>query len=298
MANPLKKPRIFAFLALVLIVIIFGWWWSNRAIQTTDDAYVEADMAVLSPEVQGIIQSIDFSAHQMVKKGDILVHINQDYFKTALDAARAEREKAEASLASAEAAKTLAEINLNRVEQLANTNTSSKQSLDEARANLSQATAGVAEAKSQIELTAANEARAALDVEHCLIRAPFDGRVGESAVQPGSYIQAGMQLVALIPHERYVTANYKETQLAHLKAGQIARLKFDSFPDQEYQGTIESFSPGTGSTFALLPPENATGNFTKIVQRVPVRIRLPDNQTLKEKLSPGLSVEVSIDTSR
>jgi len=144
-------------------------------------------------------------------------------------------------------------------------------------------------------------AHAALDLaqqdqRHAVIVAPIDGIVGNRQVQPGDYVQAGTRLLTLVPlHERYVTANFKETQIDHMQAGQRARIEVDALPDHEFHGIVESLAPGSGSRFALLPFEPGTGNFTKIVQRVPVRIRFDPNQADLDQLRPGLSVTVKVN---
>ncbi|MFL5258668.1 MAG: HlyD family secretion protein, partial [Hyphomicrobiales bacterium] len=133
------------------------------------------------------------------------------------------------------------------------------------------------------------------DLSFTEIKAPFDGIVGNRAVEPGQYVQPGQRLVALVPvSTAYVEANVKETQLADVRPGQKAKVAVDAWNGAEVEGTVESISPASGAEFSLLPPENATGNFTKITQRVPVRIRIPDSAAAK--LRAGLSVVVDIDT--
>jgi membrane fusion protein (multidrug efflux system) len=130
-----------------------------------------------------------------------------------------------------------------------------------------------------------------------VIRAPIDGVVGNRAGQVGQYIKPGAQLLSLVPLPRvYVTANFKETQLTWMRPGQTAEVTVDAYPDRPLIGRVESFAPGSGAQFSLLPPDNATGNFTKIVQRVPVRIALPADGPLAASLRPGLSVTVTVDT--
>lgn len=291
-------PKKIAIIATALLVIGFGWWLSQRNIQTTDDAYIEADISVLSPEVEGMVAGLHFTAHQNVKAGDILVQLDDGTFKNALAAAEATLTESTSALAEAEANVDQANTDLARAEHLASTNVGSRQSLDDARIALRQAAARTGEAQARIALATAQRDQARLNLEHTTIRAPFDGQVGEPAVQPGTFVRTGAQLVMLVPKELHVTANFKETQISRLKVGQHATLRFDTLPGEKYIGTVSSLSPGTGSTFALLPPENATGNFTKIVQRVPVRISLPDDPSFRDKLRAGLSVEVSVDVSQ
>ena len=140
-------------------------------------------------------------------------------------------------------------------------------------------------------------AKAERDLSFTVIHAPLDGMIGNRAVQTGDYVQTGQRLASLVPlDEVYVIANFKETQVAHLRPGQTASITVDALPEHVIQGTVESFSPASGAVFSLLPPDNATGNFTKIVQRLPVRIRVPANVAHQGLLRPGMSVVVSVST--
>ncbi len=148
-------------------------------------------------------------------------------------------------------------------------------------------------AKAQADLD-----RARINLDDTVLRAPIDGVVGDRSARAGNYVQPGLGLLTIVPMGRglYVTANFKETQLARMRPGQAVAVTADAFPDHPFRGVIDGFSPGTGAQFALLPPENATGNFTKIVQRVPVRIRLDGSDRALRLLRAGLSVEASVDT--
>jgi membrane fusion protein, multidrug efflux system len=156
-------------------------------------------------------------------------------------------------------------------------------------AALAQAEAGVARAKAALDL-------ARQDQGHALVRAPIDGMVGDRQAQVGDYVQPGSRLLTLVPVQAlYVTANFKETQTARMLAGQPATVKVDALAGERLHGHVESFAPGSGSEFSLLPFEPGTGNFTKIVQRVPVRIRLDPGQPGLARLRPGLSVTATVD---
>jgi membrane fusion protein (multidrug efflux system) len=143
----------------------------------------------------------------------------------------------------------------------------------------------------------ANEHQAELNLSYTTIAAPLDGTVGVRTVQVGQYVQPGTQLMAVVPlHAVYITANYMETQLTHVRAGQPVTITVDTFPGSTVHGHVESLAPASGQQFALLPPDNATGNFTKIVQRIPVKIALVEDGPLAGRLRPGMSVEPTIDT--
>ena len=153
-------------------------------------------------------------------------------------------------------------------------------------------------AKAGIDSAQAKLDQAELNLSYTVVRAPVDGVVGDRSVRVGQMVQAGMGLLTVVPMGRdiYLVANFKETQLGVMAVGQPVGFTVDAFGAHEFHGTVDSFSPGTGAQFALLPPENATGNFTKVVQRVPVKIRLAGNDPLLDRLRPGLSVEATVET--
>jgi membrane fusion protein, multidrug efflux system len=227
-------------------------------------------------------------------------------------------DQAKAQLVSAKAGLTRMELELTRQQELASRDFASHQTLEQARANRDQAQAAVESAQAAIDAAAANIevakgqqqeaqntlreletalAKAERDLSFTVIRAPFDGVVGNRAIQAGDYVQTGQRLFSLVPLDAvYVDANFKETQLAHLKPGQTVEIAVDALPDTKIEGTVESLAPASGSVFSLLPPDNATGNFTKIVQRLPVRIRIPADVARQGALRPGMSVVASVDT--
>jgi membrane fusion protein (multidrug efflux system) len=157
--------------------------------------------------------------------------------------------------------------------------------------------AQIQQARAQLAAAEANAREAQLDMQDTVVRSTLAGRVGDRAVRVGQYAQPGTRLMTIVPvQEIYLQANFKETQIGLMRAGQPAIIHVDALPGTDLHGTVASFSPGTGSQFALLPAQNATGNFTKIVQRVPVRIRLDSGQETRSVLVPGLSVTVRVDT--
>lgn len=233
-------------------------------------------------------------------------------------AQRAAVDQAKAQLASAKAGATRADLELARQQDLATRQINSRQALEQAQANSDQAVAAVQSAEAAIESAEANvevlkaqqeEARRTLrqlqtalakaerDLSFTVIRAPFDGVVGNRAVQVGDYVQPTQRPASLVPLEAvYIDANFKETQVAKLQPGQPVEISVDAMPGQKLEGRVASFAPGSGSVFSLLPPDNATGNFTKVVQRLPVRILVPANLAEQGVLRPGMSVVVSVNT--
>jgi membrane fusion protein (multidrug efflux system) len=176
--------------------------------------------------------------------------------------------------------------------------------LDSDKAGIASAVKQIAVLEAQLEQARAalaqqqaNEHQAELNLSYTTIAAPFDGTVGVRTVQVGQYVQPGTQLMAVVPlHAVYITANYMETQLRYVRAGQPVTISVDTFPGTTVHGHVESLAPASGQQFALLPPDNATGNFTKIVQRIPIKIALDANDPLAGRLRPGMSVEPTIDT--
>jgi membrane fusion protein, multidrug efflux system len=226
--------------------------------------------------------------------------------------------QAKAQLASAKAGALRTEQELARQQSLAGKEFASRQALEQAQANRDQAVAAVQGAEAGVTAADANVAvlkaqqeeaqrtlkqfqtalaKAERDLSFTVIRAPFDGVIGNRAVQSGDYVQPGQRLASLVPlHEVYIDANFKETQLQHMRPGEPATVSVDALPDHDIKGHVVSVAPASGSVFSLLPPDNATGNFTKVVQRLAVRIEVPATVKTQELLRPGMSVVVSVNT--
>ncbi|MBM7851250.1 membrane fusion protein (multidrug efflux system) [Methylopila capsulata] len=238
-------------------------------------------------------------------------------FDSQIAASAAQIDQAQAQVDSAAAARDRTVADFGRAQALVNSSYGSRQTLDQARAARDQAVAAYASAEAGVTAAKANrdvlvaqkaEARRTLgelevnraqrqrDYDATIIRAPFDGVVGNKGVQTGDYVTPGKRLLAVVPLDRvYVDANFKETQLVDLAPGQRVRLAVDAYPEHDATGVVDSLAPAAGAVFSLLPPENATGNFTKIVQRVPVRIRVAPEDVAKGRLRPGLSVVATVD---
>ncbi len=342
---PKKKKRGFVLPVVVLALLAGGawygyeWWTTGRFMVSTDDAYIEGDIATISPKVTAFVAKVNVVANQQVKAGDVLATLDNGDYQNALDQANAaiETEKlslsridaqvegAEASLAQAQASKVAleaavrgAEITQKRQQELATKSVgtaadldSANVALDQAHANLVGGEAAIKSAQANITILEAqrNEAessirtlelqrdKAARDLSFTVLKAPYDGVVGNRSVQEGDLVSPGQRLMALVPtRQLYIDANFKETQIQHLEPGSKVKVHVDAYGDDPITGTVESISPASGSVFSLLPPENATGNFTKIIQRVPVRIALPQDALDTGRLRAGLSVVVDVDT--
>jgi membrane fusion protein (multidrug efflux system) len=239
-------------------------------------------------------------------------------FDRQIDAQRAAVEQAKAQLVSVQAAQTRMLSEFDRQQALAGKEFASKQTLEQSLANRDQAIAAVQSAQAALDGAIANVgvlqaqkkeaaqaleelktalAKAERDLSFTEIRAPFDGVIGNRAAQVGDFMQTGQRIAALVPlSDVFIDANFKETQLARLQPGQPVSITVDALPDETLNGVVTSVSPASGSVFTLLPPDNATGNFTKIVQRLGVRIRVPADVAERGALRPGMSVVVAVNT--
>jgi membrane fusion protein, multidrug efflux system len=344
----LRRPpdwlwRLVVFLLAIgaLIIITTRWnrWESNARLQTTDDAYLQADLTPIAAKVSGYVRSIPVQDFQRVHAGDLLVQIVEDDYRATVDqitasvlAAEAQIEalKAQRSLQSAnvEAAKATVAATTANVEQnvrdlarqqkllaSGSSSTEASERLQTTRAQLAaqleQTRAQAAAAGRQLQVLAAQEAqaeaslaaqRAALAIAkinlgYTSIIAPQDGVIGVRQVKPGQFVPVGGQVTTLTPLPNvWVVANFKETQLTHMVVGQKARIRVDTFPGRTLEGHVQSFAPGSGQQFSLLPPDNATGNFTKVVQRIAVKILIDNADGLADRLRPGMSVVATVET--
>jgi membrane fusion protein (multidrug efflux system) len=394
----LMPVTVIAMAAGVIVLITGSWerWTGGGAVQTTDDAYVRADLTPLSTKVAGLVASVEVADYQAVKAGDVLVRLRDEDFRAQVGQAEAavaasegalvnnQRQKelqdarvqqavtgiasAEADISAAEAgvgaarssaanarsglAATQADasrtsLERKRQEALVASESATPQRLEQAvadeerfRAQLASRDAEISVAAAQIasrqadlnratarlestraELEAQKRQRAVLDSQELILRAdiaakkagldlaranlsytrilaPEDGIVGERKVRAGQLVSPGTQVLSLVERQRWVQANYKEDQLRNIREGDAVEIRVDAFPGVVLRGKVGPISPASGSQFALLPPDNATGNFTKVMQRVPVKILLDDRGNITDGLRPGLSVVAAIRTRK
>jgi membrane fusion protein (multidrug efflux system) len=361
-------PLMVVLLAIAVIVTItrnWNGWEGGRVEQVTNDAYVRGDLTPLSTKVPGLVREVKVNDYQQVRKGDLLVQLDDDDYKAqvaqaaagveaakaALENNRRQRElqdakieralagidQANAQIAAAQAGKEAVAADVTRTraerarqEALLKANSATQQKVegavaDEERfaaqyasrdADLTQAhtllrsneSAALAERRGKTVLESQDTQlvadlhakKAALQVAqvnlgYTQIVAPADGTVGERQVRAGQLVSPGTQVMTFVENIRWVAANFRETQLTNIKVGDPAEVRVDTYPGQVFKGKVLEIAPASGSQFALLPPDNATGNFTKVVQRVPVKIAL-DDSTLTSKLRPGLSAVVTVRT--
>jgi len=320
-ATPKRSRRtVFLIMGVVLLgLLLFGArkWWFGRNHVSTDNAQVDGHIVPILPKVGGYVAEVRVDENHAVKAGDTLVALDDRDFRARLaqtDAdlaallatvsSRTRVGQAEAAVAQAQANASKATADLARMEPLAAQNVVSQQQLDAARAAATAALAQLASAQAALvgadaRVAAARAARdqAALQLSYTRITAPSNGVVSKKSVELGQLVQAGQPLMTVVPlDDIWVTANLKETETADVAPGDSAVVTVDAYKGTEFHGHVESLSPATGAKFSLLPPDNATGNFTKVVQRIPVRIRLDTPQSAEHPLRPGMSVVATIKT--
>jgi membrane fusion protein (multidrug efflux system) len=345
-SSPLKRPgvrRVLVAVAIVaaaaLAVWLYQYWTVGRFVESTNDAYVQADAVVVAPKVAGYVDKVFVTDNQAVKAGDPLFQIDPRDYRSqvaqaqaqidvagaAAEGLRAQIAEQQAAIAGIRARLTAAHADLElaraieaRYKALAATGAEAKETYGEKRSQLANAIAQlklreselssaqrriatlqaqVGETAAQAEGARAQREAAGVDLSSTLVRASIAGRVGNKTVQLGQFVQPGTRAMSIVPVDKlYIEANFKETQVGMMRVGQPVSIEIDALDGIELHGRVESFSPGTGAQFSLLPPENATGNFTKIVQRIPVRVSIDAGPETRALLIPGMSVTVSVDT--
>lgn len=345
---PAKKKRsVRSFLLPIIGVALLGagawygydYWTTGRFMISTDDAYVQADMAFISPKISGYVDQVKVSENQSVKAGDPLLVVDDGDYKIAVaqaeaqiatlsktldridaqtEAARASLQQAQAQKVADQAAAANAARVADRASQLLKTHVGTQAQLDDAQTAVQQANAALvgadatiaaaqanigvlqaqrAESASTLASLQLNHDKALRDLSFTVLKAPYDGVVGNRSVEQGDLVSPGQKLAVIVPMDKlYIVANFKETQLARLVPGEKVKISVDATDGQDFEGTVSSLAPASGAVFSLLPPENATGNFTKVVQRVPVRIDVPADVLKSGKLRAGLSVVVAVDS--
>ncbi|HWF98866.1 MAG TPA: HlyD family secretion protein [Steroidobacteraceae bacterium] len=326
--------------ALILaLVVVLGalWWWHESGIESTDDAFLDAHIVYVSPQIAGQVTRVLVENNQPVRAGQPLVDIDPSQYQLALQQALASQQQAqtalgqatasvavaqaslaqaEADVASARATAIRAQQDLKRYQRLraVNPGALARSTVDEAvasarsaaaqqraaeqrvvsaRAQIQSAEAAVSGARARIATAQAGIAQAKLNLGYATVTARVDGHVANRTVAVGTYVTPGQQMMAIVPLHLWVRANFKESMIARLRPGQRVSIHIDACPRADASGHVVSIQRGSGEAFALLPPENATGNYIKVVQRVPVRIAL-DSVPAGCVLGPGMSVEPAV----
>ena len=331
-----RRLRRLALMLVVPLAIVLagGWWWvTGGRWVSTDNAYVHQDIVLLSPDVPGRITEVAVAENESVRRGQILFHLDARPYRIALQkaeaniaAARLQVEQHRAAYRQALAERTAAGQELDfrqrefdRQAQLAQGGFAAQARLDEVRHELEAAQQRVVAAEQGVARALAvlggdagiatddhplvREAlaqrdQARLDLEHTTVAAPAAGVVSQTdRLQVGQYIPVGTPVVSVVEtEESWIEANFKETDLTHVRPGQVATVELDAYPGADLTATVASIGAGTGSEFSILPAQNATGNWVKVVQRVPVRLRLTSAEAGGARLRAGLSAEVAVDT--
>ena len=306
--SPFANAWVKIGLLIVVVLLVTGaimWWLIARHYEDTDDAFVDTHIVHVSPQIAGQVLLIHVSDNQRVRAGQPLVDLDARTQQAQLEQTMAQRLQALTQIQQAQAQEraALAQVtntgrDLARYRGLQATTPQAvaQQQVDQAQAaernavaQRDQASAQIEGAKAQIKVLDAQIATAQLNLGYSRVVAPVDGHVAQRSVAPGNYVSPGQELMAIVPDRLWVTANFKETQLAFMRRGQYVRVTVDSC-DKNIDAHVDSIQRGAGQAFGILPPENATGNYVKVVQRVPVKIILdhvPDGCIL----GPGMSVE-------
>ncbi|HBH65064.1 MAG TPA: multidrug export protein EmrA [Erwinia persicina] len=341
--RPGKKPLIILAIVILLMLVVALWFWlTTRNIETTDDAFTEADAVTIAPKASGYVTELRVKDNQRVKKGDLLVVIDPRDTTAQREQAQAQLGLAQAQLHQAQAQLALAKVQYpaqkdQALAQLARAQANymnaqaddkrqrgvdpratSQRNIDTANAQLRSARAELANAQAQVEVASQValqirqqetnvEARqsqveqaqaqlntANLNLSYTEVRAPYDGFVTKRNVQVGTLVQAGSSLFSLVSPDVWIVANFKESQLARMKPGDKVEIGVDAWPDMRLEGHVDSVQMGSGSRFSAFPSENATGNYVKIVQRVPVKIVIDKGLDPNRPLPIGLSVEPKV----
>jgi len=336
----LWRSLVFIVALTILIVVTTRWnrWQGRAGWQTTDDAFLQADLTPLAAKVPGYVVAMPVQDDQVVHAGQTVAQIFDGDYRAQVAGAEANVAAAEAqgatlaaqaklqgatisaAEASADAAKAALDQNgrdMARQAKLLETGSSTAEAGEKLSTAHAQLTAQFAQTRAQAQAarlqlgvlaSQAAQARAALAAQRAALSlaqinlgytrivAPEDGVIAQRQVKPGQYVGVGTQITSLtpLPHV-WVIANYRETQLTHMAVGQKAEIRIDAYPGRVMRGHVLAFAPGAGSQFALLPPDNATGNYTKVVQRVAVKIAIDDAAGLADRLRPGLSVEAKVN---
>jgi membrane fusion protein (multidrug efflux system) len=332
-ARRLTRPFLLVVVpALVTLVGLYWYAMSGRYV-STENAYIKADMVAISPDIDGRVIAVEVEENQFVRQGDVLFHLDPEPFQIALDMAeakmlavrndvearRAEFRQIEAEIGEADERVAFYGHQAERQRELQGRGISTEVRLEEAEVELMSAhqrqaalqeklrtvlaelggdPASAPELHPLYRQAEAERGMAALDLGDTVVRAPVDGVVSRMRLQPGEWVEEGEPTFSIInPATTWIEANLKETQLEHVQVGQQVEIGVDAYPDDLWIGKIASISPATGAEFALIPPQNATGNWVKVVQRLPVRIAVAPRQD-QPPLRAGMTATVSIDTER
>jgi membrane fusion protein (multidrug efflux system) len=276
------KKKLISIIVVVVVLLTGYFVYESMMFAETDNAQVEATTVMLTVKVPGYVKKVNVKEGQLVKAGDVLAEIDERDYQNTLTQMKAE-------LVSSQAKSRDAEKNYKRLSELYKKEVISQQQYD-------QSSTQYQELKAKAEALDAQVAQAQLNLENTKVIAPSNGFIAKKSVEVGQLANPGIPLLGFVDsEERWVTANFKETDVDSIKIGAEVEIKIDAIGSRKFTGKVDSLSSATGATFTLLPPDNATGNFTKVVQRIPVKI-LFENITAEDiqKLRAGLSAVVKV----
>jgi membrane fusion protein (multidrug efflux system) len=277
-----KRKKILSGIGGVVLVLVLYFAYQHIMYVTTDNAQIDAHSVMLASKVGGFVVDVKVLEGAKVKAGDILVEIDERDYQNTLTQMQSE-------MISLEAKKKDAEKNFQRVTSLYKSGAISQQQYDTS-------STAVSEVRAKYDAVNAQVAQAQLNLDNTKIKAPSDGFIAKKSVEVGQLASPGVPLIGFVDAtERWVTANFKETEIEKIKPGAKANIEVDAIGSKSFTGTVLSLGAATGATFSLLPPDNATGNFTKVVQRIPVKIQIDNiNENDIEMLRAGLSADIKV----
>jgi membrane fusion protein, multidrug efflux system len=333
--SPVRRSVRWALFALLPLALVAGGYWyvTGGQIMSTDNAYVETDKVGISTDVSGIVQDVDVTENQHVTTGQVLYRLDPRQFQIALDNAKASLAQTELTVESMkrdyrrmlsdidtqQAQVALDQATFDRYTTLVKSDAVSKANYDQARFMLQADKSKVVSLQQQAEVQLARlggnpdiavtehpqylQAKAQVDeaqrqLDHTIVKAPFVGVVTSvPSIAPGKYLQASMTAFYLVASDYvWVSSNPKETELTYVRTGQPVTVTVDTYPDLQWHGTVESISPAAAQEFQLLPAQNTSGNWVKVVQRIPMRVRVDTSDSSRPPLRAGMSVEIDVDT--
>jgi membrane fusion protein (multidrug efflux system) len=332
--TPRRRLHLVLYLLLPLVLLAGGYWYvSGGQVMSTNDAYVEADKVGVSTDVAGIVKEVDVTDNQAVQAGQVLYRLDDLQFRLALDrtnaqvgmvrdaldALKANYRDMQAQIVQGQNDVTYYETEFRRQQQLLNSQVASQAAFDTARRNLQNAQQKLTSLKEQLAAIAANldgnpdgpveqnpryldaiaqRDEAARELDHTVVKAPFAGIVTDvPAIAPGKYLSASTTAFYLVDRDHvWIDATPKETELTYVRIGQPVTVTVDTYPDAAWHGTVASISPAAAQEFSLLPAQNTSGNWVKVVQRIPMRVRVDTSDKNLPPLRAGMSVEVDVDT--
>jgi membrane fusion protein (multidrug efflux system) len=307
-----RRRRLIVVLGVITlaVTIVVGavYYWHSTFYESTGDAYVEGDPVTISARAAGNIVRAHVTDNQWVQQGQLLVEIDPcDYqvrlakAEASLQSAQADEEQAAADVEVARAQWVQQQQDLQRNEELVRQGAATVQVLEHsqaaarsAQASLSAAEKRLASFRAKTVEAKVDAAQARLQFSYTTVIAPAAGNVTQKRAEEGMYVNIGQALLAIVPEEMYVVANFKETQLTHMRPGQPVTVTVDAYPGVVFDAHVDSIQAGTGAAFSLFPPENATGNFVKVVQRVPVKIVFDEPPDADHRLVLGMSVRPKV----